>query len=376
MAGRGSSRRLGASILGVAILATSALLLSGGSAQGLHTSQVTAVAARAYALSASVPPLLSIPAVPNPPVEAPPCPTDAGDVFNGVGVNLSPTLDVGAVSARVDCPALPAPLPLADPLAQADVANVTLLAGVAGLTPDFLYLEAVHAECSAGPTGPFGSSSLAVLDVNGEPLGVNITNPGANTVLSIPLPAGLGLPNINVVLNEQFMSGATLVVNAVHIFTDGPILGLVGPIDIVLAHVECAQAVEQVPDTTAPPTTSGPTTAPPTTGPPTTPPTTGPNPTTPPSTGPTVPPSLPNVPTVPPSLPLVPTSAAVLPFVAQTVTLPGGGALARTGFDGLELLVLAFGVTGVGILARRGAQPVAEGSSVRGRIFGPRPKRW
>lgn len=229
------------------------------------TFQVTSLTARAYAISASVPsvpPLLTVP--PAPVVTAPPCPTDSGD-FQGTGAVASPLLLTGVLSARVDCPQLPASLPLLLPVAQADVANATFLAGTAGAV-DALAVSGVHAECSITESGPVGDTTIATLRLLGNP--IDVANVPANLELNIPagtftmLPAPappfpVPLPDIKVVLNEQKTTNGVLSVNAVHITTSADLLPpLFGPVDIVLAHAECSAVIGLIPTTTSSSTTS------------------------------------------------------------------------------------------------------------------------
>jgi LPXTG-motif cell wall-anchored protein len=85
----------------------------------------------------------------------------------------------------------------------------------------------VSAECTAGPHGLTGRSSVADLRVLGQPL--DVTSPGEFDVLGVA----------KVRIGEQIRSGGTLTVNAVHVIVDGPAGGVTSA-DIVLSQAKCA----------------------------------------------------------------------------------------------------------------------------------------
>lgn len=109
-----------------------------------------------------------------------------------------------------------------------------------------LSAKLISADCTAGPTGVTGTSSIAELTVLGQK--IDVTVPGEIDVLGIA----------KVRVNEQIRSGGTLTVNAVHVLVGGPV-GNVTSADIVLSQAKCAWAG----GTTQPPTTTTTKTTPP-----------------------------------------------------------------------------------------------------------------
>jgi LPXTG-motif cell wall-anchored protein len=105
---------------------------------------------------------------------------------------------------------------------------------------DILEAKIVSAECTAGPDGLVGKSSLAELTVLGQKIDVSVT--GTIDVAGVA----------TVALNEQIESDGTLTVNAVHVHVGGPV-GSITSADIVLSQAVCS-GTGTTPTTTTEPT--------------------------------------------------------------------------------------------------------------------------
>ena len=133
---------------------------------------------------------------------------------------------------------------------EASIAEVTV--------KNVLSASLISADCTAGPTGVTGKSSIAELTVLGQK--IDVTLPGEIDVRGIA----------KVRINEQIRQGGTLTVNAVHVIIGGPVDNITSA-DIVLSQAKCAWAGGTTPTEPPPGTT---TTPPPGTTDPTEPPTT------------------------------------------------------------------------------------------------------
>lgn len=91
---------------------------------------------------------------------------------------------------------------------------------------NILTASVIEADCTAGPGGVTGTSSVADLTVLGQRIAVD--TPGEIDVLGIA----------KVRIGEQIRSGGTLTVNAVHVIVGGPV-GPVASADIVLSQAKC-----------------------------------------------------------------------------------------------------------------------------------------
>jgi LPXTG-motif cell wall-anchored protein len=150
-------------------------------------------------------------------------------------------------------------------VSEASIADVTV--------KDVLRAEVIRADCTAGPGGISGTSSIADLTVLGQRIDVSVA--GEIDVLGVA----------KVRVNEQVRTGDTLTVNAVRVIVGGPV-GTVASADIVLSQAKCAwqggtgHPSDPPPTTTTTTTTTTVPTTPPAGEPPTSSSTTEPRPTT------------------------------------------------------------------------------------------------
>lgn len=93
---------------------------------------------------------------------------------------------------------------------EASVANVALTAGGQSISAAFLMSRA-EARCAGGIASTSGSSEIAALTINGQP--VNVSGQPNQTIT---------LPNGRVIINEQTSAGpGDITVNALHVIVDG-----------------------------------------------------------------------------------------------------------------------------------------------------------
>lgn len=178
-------------------------------------------AGSAYALSVKTT-LLNQPLAKIDPLPTAVYPRGGGDSVAEVGPNALGLVTANALNAS----SLLKGRALVSEASIADVAVKNLLSA-----------SVVSADCTAGPGGLSGKSSIAGLTVLGQK--IDVTVPGEIDVLGVA----------KVRINEQIRTRDTLTVNAVHVIVGGPV-GTITSADIVLSQAKCTRAAVQPPTTT------------------------------------------------------------------------------------------------------------------------------
>lgn len=178
-------------------------------------------AGSAYALSVKTT-LLNQPLAKIDPLPTAVYPRGGGDSVAEVGPNALGLVTANALNAS----SLLKGRTLVSEASIADVAVKNLLSA-----------SVVSADCTAGPAGLSGKSSIAGLTVLGQK--IDVTVPGEIDVLGVA----------KVRINEQIRTRDTLTVNAVHVIVGGPV-GTITSADIVLSQAKCTRAAVQPPTTT------------------------------------------------------------------------------------------------------------------------------
>jgi len=243
-------------VAGLTVMAAMASMLFNADPSAGQTTVVTGGRASAYGASDTN--SISTPLPPTPaPIQV--VTADCPLVRNASGVPVTGfPVNIGAVSARVECSTLGTPTSFFK--AEADVGSAriesTQAVPVAGLPvpaqlPQLLDVGAVHTECVANAQGVSAVVSVVNVAAAGVPVPV-----GGPFTSQVTLPIAFGTITFREGPSDsQATTANTISVNGVHIIQMIP----AGPpplppfpvnIDLILGHVDCARVLGQITTTT------------------------------------------------------------------------------------------------------------------------------